>query len=150
MEPQAEHHIEGNTGRPIKVNFLGNGVVEVTGLSEVPTEALIGILDRKRSEAAEMARVKDEQDNTIHWAFSSLNVADKILRELAKLMKMTPEQSANFEAKRTQAKKVRNAAKNILRDNDAVQFSVKKELLNRRKKLVNEVFAIDNILGLDM
>jgi hypothetical protein len=31
-----------------------------------------------------------------------------------------------------------------------VQFFVKKELLNRREKLVNEVAAIDNILGLDI
>jgi hypothetical protein len=149
MEPQAEH-IEGNTGRPIKVNLFGNGVVEVTGLSEVPTEALITILDRKRSEAAEMASKKTEQDMTIHSAVPWLYVADKIAREFAKRMKMTPEQSAKFEAERTQAKKVRKAAEDILRDNEAVQFFVKKELLNRREKLVNEVAAIDNILGLDI
>lgn len=149
MEPQAEH-IEGATGRLIKVNLFGKGVVEVTGLSDVPTEALITILDRKRSEATEMVRMKTEQDNTIHSAVPWLYVADKIAREFAKHMKMTPEQSAKFEAERTQAKKVRNAAEDILRDNEAVQFFVKKELLNRREKLVNEVSAIDNILGLDI
>jgi hypothetical protein len=149
MEPSAEH-IEGNTGRPIKVNLFGNGVVEVLGLDHVPTEALITILDRKRSEAAEMASKKTEQDMIIHSAVPWLYVADKIAREFAKRMKMTPEQSAKFKAEREQAKRVRKAAEDILRDNEAVQFFVKKELLNRREKLVNEVAAIDNILGLDI